>query len=361
MSNKFKEIFSNNMCDFGGTLHFENKEAYENFRNALQIVQDEGKEVDLDGISTFTADIKDGQTKYPILIMRDLRQFTISPSKENISFELDTDYGSKSISFNRFKTKNEVVFETSENEITYFKIVFQMDESKVILSYRLQPHYAKSVKDIVDSCNITIAFLNKMFIPDDNLKVPDDDIILIKNIKSSILEFESFFNKLYLIEQKLKFSFITSKIIETDNIYTEVNELYFLVVENKIIRLNARLNETETNINSIKPGLNELKAGMPINLTFLSRSDFIIFGKSFTIHTANLLSNAIVKAIEKSEDGKARILYGDIDEKPMYISYSGFRTVNEAKQEMKILMDHKNNYIEALTLQELIKNNAKYV
>lgn len=34
----------------------------------------------------------------------------------------------------------------------------------------------------------------------------------------------------------------------------------------------------------------------------------------------------------------------------MYISYTGFKTIDEAKQEMKTIMEHKEKYIEAMTL-----------
>lgn len=69
----------------------------------------------------------------------------------------------------------------------------------------------------------------------------------------------------------------------------------------------------------------------------------------------------IIKKIEKTEDGSTKILYGDSDSQPMYISYMGFKTVDEAKQEMKIVMEHKDRYVDALTFNEHMKGaNKRY-
>jgi hypothetical protein len=38
----------------------------------------------------------------------------------------------------------------------------------------------------------------------------------------------------------------------------------------------------------------------------------------------------------------------------MYISYTGFKTIDEAKQEMKNIMEHKDIYIDALSFNEHI-------
>lgn len=69
-----------------------------------------------------------------------------------------------------------------------------------------------------------------------------------------------------------------------------------------------------------------------------------------------IVSNAIVKKIERIENNKETILYGDEDSRPMYISYRGFKTENEAKKEMEKIMHHKQLYVDALTVSDYIKN-----
>lgn len=59
--------------------------------------------------------------------------------------------------------------------------------------------------------------------------------------------------------------------------------------------------------------------------------------------------NAIVKDIQKSDDGTVQILYGDTDSKPMYISFSAFETVEEAKHEENTILQHDEIYVNALT------------
>jgi hypothetical protein len=92
--------------------------------------------------------------------------------------------------------------------------------------------------------------------------------------------------------------------------------------------------------------------GSKIDLTFLGESEYTIYGQKISVHTSNLLSNAIIKEVKEGEDGTIKVLYGDTDNRPMYISYTGFKTIDEAKQEMKTIMEHKEKYIEALTLNE---------
>lgn len=56
-----------------------------------------------------------------------------------------------------------------------------------------------------------------------------------------------------------------------------------------------------------------------------------------------------VKDIQKSDDGTVQILYGDTDSKPMYISFSAFETVEEAKHEENTILQHDEIYVNALT------------
>lgn len=92
-----------------------------------------------------------------------------------------------------------------------------------------------------------------------------------------------------------------------------------------------------------------LSIGDKIALTFIGSIEFSFLKQSVTLHTANLLINALVKDIQKCDDGTVRVLYGDTDSKPMYISFSAFQTSEEAKQESETIMQHESIYVNALT------------
>lgn len=87
-------------------------------------------------------------------------------------------------------------------------------------------------------------------------------------------------------------------------------------------------------------------------LTFDAKFD--IYGEKISIYTANFLANAIIEKVKIGTDGKTKIWYGDTDSGPMFISYMGFRSVEERAQEMEKLMEHKKKYLDAVTIEEYL-------
>ena len=351
MSNKLKDIFSNKMFDLGGKIQFQDINCYKNFLEAIQIVQNEGRKVEVTGASSLTTKVKDGEMEYPFLERKELTQLIIAPTTEDVPFILNTVYGEKTVIFKRYQTTNEIILETDRNEVVYFKIAFIKNTSNITFTYRTQPHLAKTVKDIAENYNTAIALLNKLFIYKDSQDL-SDEYALIFNMRESILGLESLFKRLYLVEQELELSIQPTQINDTEKDDGELEELYLLLVENKVIRLNAKLNETKSTGMPIESGTHKLEVGSKIDLIFLGESEYTFYGQKNSIHTANCLSNAIIKEVKEGEDGTIKVLYGDTDNQPMYISYTGFKTIDEAKQEMKTIMEHKEKYIDALTFNE---------
>lgn len=358
MSNKLKDIFSNKMFDLGGTLHFQDSKSKKKFLEALQIVMNEGREVE--GVSSLTTKVRDGDIEYPFLEHKNLINVSIAPSKEEVPFVLNTEYGEKTILFKRYQTTNEIILETDENEVVYFRIVFIRNTSKITFTYRTQPHLAKTVKNIIENYNTAIAFLNTIFIYKDSQDLSDGNAF-IHNMKESILRLESFFKRLYSLEQELGLSFQPTQINDTEKDERELEELYLLLIEKKVIRLNSKLNAAESTLIKMELGDYKLEVGSKIALTFVGDSEYTICGKKISVYTANLLSNAIIKAVKEGEDGTIKILYGDTDDRPMYISYTGFKTKKEAEQEMKTIMEHKEKYIEALTVNEHMRKISENI
>lgn len=348
MPNKLKDIFSDRMFDLGGKLHFDDNESYKKFLEALQIVQDEGRSVKVEGVSSVTTEIRDGEIEYLYLEDINPTEFIIAPSVEDVPIVLDTEYGKKTVVFRRYYTTHEVILETGKNEIVYLKIVFIKNTSKITLTYKTQPQLAKTIKNIVESFGIAIALLNTIFVHKEDQNSNDEDVF-IQTMRKSIMKFESFFKRLYLVEQEFGLLIDPSQISDTENDQREIEELYLLFIEKKVIRLNAKLNATDSTEITIA---NKLKVGSSIDITYVQESEYSFYGQKISIHTVNLLSNAIIKEIKESEEGKTKLLYGDTDNRPMYISYTGYKTTDEAKQEMRAIMKHKEKYIDALTLNE---------
>lgn len=354
MPNKLKDIFSDNMFDVGGKIRFQNSESYKKFFEALQIVQNEGRAVAVEGVSSLTTKVRDGEMEYPFLEQKALTQVVVSPSTEDVPIILDTEYGEKTIIFKRYHTTNEIILETDKNEIVCLKIVFINNTSDITFTYKLQPNLAKTVKDIVESYNTTIMFFNKMF-KDDNSRDLSDEYGPIVSMRESLLESESFFKRLYLVEQEFEIPFEPAQINDTENDTGEIEEIYLLLIEKKVIRLNVKLNETTSTGITLKSEVKELEVGSKIDVTFIGDSEYIIYGRKIPIYTANLLSDAVIKEIKEDEDGTTKVLYGDADSQPMYISYTGFKTIDEARQEVNAIMEHKEKYIDALIFNEHMK------
>jgi hypothetical protein len=351
MSNKLKDIFSNKMYDLGGSINFQDEKSLNDFLNALQIVENEGRVVEINGVSSLSTKVKFGKMEYPFLEHKDFTNFIIGPSTEDVPLVLNTKYGEKTVLFKRYHTTSEIILETDTKNVLYFKIVFLKNTPNVKISYRSQPQFAKTVKEIVESYNTSIALLNKLFTYNDIQDLSDDQV-LICNMKDAFLELELYFRKLYLVEQELELTFLPKQINDAEKEKLVLEELYLLLIEKKVIRLNAKLNETESTGITLKSGEQKLEIGSIIDLTFLSETEYTLYGQKVFVHMANLLSNAIIKAINEVENGTIKVLYGDTDSRPMYISYKGFKTKEEAKQEMETIMEDKGKYIDAMTLNE---------
>ncbi len=359
MSNKLKDIFSNRMPDYGCNLQFQDGDSYNNFLKALEIVQNEGREVEVKGVSSLTTKVRDGEMEYPLIEGKELAQVIISPSIENVPIILNTDYGEKTVLFKRYQTTNDIILETDINAVVYFKIVFKKNTTyNIKFTYRTEPHLAKTVKDIVENYNTAIALLNRIFMFKNSQDLYNE-LEPIYNVREAILTWESFFKKLHLIEQEIGLSFLPAQISDTENDRVKLEELYLLIIEKRALRLNAKVNETESTGITMELETFELEVGSKINLTFIKESEYTFYGQSVSIYTTNLLSNAIIKDIKENKNGTIEVLYGDTDNQPMYISYMGFKTTDEAKQEMATIMEHKEKYIEALTLNEHLVNMNK--
>lgn len=354
MANKLKDIFSDETIDLGCNVHFRDNESYNSFLEALQIVQNEGRSVEVEGISSLDTKVRDGEYEYPFSEEKILTHVIVAPSTEDVPMVFNTEIGEKTILFKRYHTTNEIILETDKNDVIYFKIVFIKNSSNIKFTYKAQHCLAKTIKDIVHTYITALALVNKVFRYDNTQDLSDNDAMIFR-MRETLIEFESLFRRLYLIEQELGLSFNPTKINDKENYEEQINELYLLLIEKKVIRLNAKLNATETTGMVLESETDELEVGNKLDITFQRELEYTILEQKISMYSANLLSNAIIKEIKKDENGIAKVLYGDTDIQPMYISFTGFKNLDEAKQEMNAIMEHKNEYVHALTFSEHMK------
>jgi len=224
-------------------------------------------------------------------------------------------------------------------------------------SYRAQPELAKTVKEIIESYSIVVAFLDYLFKGDVHL--PQEEYEMIKKIKKYFNNSVAYFKRVQKVEETFKIQFNPAKQNEKGNDEQELEELYLLLFEGKAFRYNAKLNGPGDVEITMKELDLQLAIGNRVEMTFSSTAEFDIYGEKISIYTANLLSNAIIKEVKEEIDGKTKIWYDDTDSAPMFISYTGFKSLDEREQEMGELMNHKKKYIDAITIEEyLIKKYA---
>ena len=144
---------------------------------------------------------------------------------------------------------------------------------------------------------------------DDNTPVENGKVSL-SDVKRYFHCYESFLRRLNAIESKLSISI--PPILLNDlprEEQQDIDELYLLLCEKKVVRLNAKLTSTDSMSVDMKYTETPLTIGSKIVLTFLSDIKFNFLKQAITLHTANLLINALVKDIQKSDDGTVQILW----------------------------------------------------
>ena len=245
------------------------------------------------------------------------------------------------------------------NSIVSFKVAIK--GHKVSITYHANPEKANSIEAVVESYCIAAAFLEKFFIEDYLNKSDENDanLNIIIDAKDFFMRSCTLFKKLSFIEKQFDLKFDLKKLSDDKQSQINVEELYYLLNKKKAIRINTK--NAEVNAIDMKMVSDEepLKEGSILDFTFTSHIEFSLWEHNVVIHTANLLTNAIIKKIETCELGETKIVYGSEDSRPMFVSYKGFLKAEDAMKELEELMGHKMEYIEAPTLGEAIMEDYK--
>lgn len=355
MANKLRSIFSKEMYNIGLELGFEDENASREFQKILNVISEEGRSIEVKGINSLKTKISDENMSYPIAESDKIKYLVAGPSYKEIPFDYDTRYGKKRTVLKGYRINKASVAETDENQIVYFRFEHPDDSKTFKLTYKIQPHFAMSINEIIESCYTSINFIDQII----NSKGKKHS--LINNMKKTILDNAVYYNQMLCIEQRLDVTFKPALLAKEEYISADIEELYCLLEKGAVIRFDAKLSADDTTSINILENNKEIKVGEVIRLTFYSCTSYDILGYKFSIHNANLLSNAIVKEIEQLDGGKVKIVYDQNDSQPMFISYKGFLTEQAAIEEIKKIMQNVEEYQNALTVRELLKGEAELI
>lgn len=345
MSNKIKDIFSDDMFSMGGNIQFRDYEAYKNFQAALEIVHTEGRAVPVDGVIAISTAVKYGETMFPLGEDHDnISKVVVGPAVEPVTIPLNVGGIEKKITLLRSQVKGKVILRSEPDSIVSFRFTFLLNEHKLNINYMVQFEKAKSIEEVADSFGLAAALFT--LICKSNNEIPsEEDTASISNIKKYFRCYEAFFKRLHVIENEFGLSVSPSLLKKLSREeQQDVDELYVLLFEKRVVRLNAQLTSDDSTLIDMNHNNNTVEIGSKIALTFLGTIEFNFLGQTVLLHTADLIVNAIVKDIQESNDGTVKILYGDTDSKPMYMAFSAFKTAEEAAQEMNNIMEHNDVY-----------------
>lgn len=349
MPNKIKDIFSNDTVNINGTVHFSDEEAYKNFLSALEMAYAEGRVVPVEGITSVTETVGHMGTKFPIEEYTGINKIFVGPAVEPVPIVLNVNGEEKTITLLRSRIKDKVILRSEPDSIVSFKFTFPLGENIHTVNYKVQFERAKSIREVADSFNIAAALLTHLYSHEDNTPTENDKVSL-SEVKEYFTCYKYFFERLSAIESKLAISISPNLLNDLpDEEHHDIDELYLLLCEKKVVRSNAKLTYTDISPAVMNSTEMSFSIGHKIALTFTYGIEFNFLNQTVALYTANLLVNALVKDIQKGDDGTAKILYGDTDSKPMYISFSAFETIEEAEQELNAIPQHSDIYVNAKT------------
>lgn len=356
MPNRIKDIFTNEMFDMSAHLRFKDEDAYNSFLAALESVQEEGRTVPIDGVISISTEIKHQGTTYLVEEQTNISHFVVGPSFEPFSFPLQVGEQEKEITFWRNIAKNKIIIKTNDDAIVFFQFTFIPNENIHTINYRIQFEKATTIEEVAESYCLANALLTKLYRPEAP-HVDKQEAISIINVKNYFRYHESFLRRLIAIEKILDLSIspVLLKDLPREQ-QQDIDELYLLLILHKTVKLNGKLTSTDATAITINEGLSSSVVGSAIDMTFSDTIDYDFLGQSVKLYTANLLTNAVVKEIQTEADGKIKLLYGDTDSKPMYISFSAFKTLEEASAELETIMNQKREtYLNAPTSASYIE------
>lgn len=347
MGNKLRKVFNKNDSIIRGKIVFQDEKASDDFSKALETVYKEGKIVQISGIDHISTQINSGTGSFPLTEDR-LNEIVVGPIPDEVILELEVNGRKIEFPFLRYKYNNGTRIETKESFPFGTTVVF--DEATVTATVNIKSNFDKAldVNALLDGIETEIVLLEKLFSIDLG-KGTDVD-----NALNHFKALENMIKKLKFVEESFNRKFVPRSIdLDDYESVKDLTELCLLIRDQKAVRSNLKMNQTTGN--GLRLASKEAVIGQELLMSFVWVLEYSLWGEKIELHCANLLFNAIVKEIENLDDGQVRVIYGDTEEKPMYITYRGFITEDEAKNECEHIMEHKEEYKVSKTVIQYIE------
>ena len=347
MANKIKSIFTDELFSVEGKMRFKNKKAYNAFIAKLEKAYNEGTTEKIDGVTSISTSIKQNGSKFPFDESFLPSFVIITPTVESFSIPLLVNNQKKEINLFRSKSKEAVTVRTKKDAIVYLQFVFSKQENKQTVKYDVHIENAKSIEEIVESYYLAEALFETLFIPEKQSN-DNKNSITVYDIKRYFHIQAKFYERLLAITKEFALAIELSRLktltIEEQHV---IDELYLLIIDKRTVKLNGKLINDDSPSITLNNESAEIEIGKSLDLVFSGTRDYTFLELTQRVYTANLLTNSIVKDIKKGKDGTTKVLYGETDSKPMFISYSAYKTQADAVNECKTLFEHADSYLNA--------------
>lgn len=343
MANKLRDIFSEKQTLMTGTVGFIDKEAETRFADALKEVFQKGKTVQVDGVHSVSMAIESGAQQFPFRQVKgNISHFVVGPSFERKDYPLEINGENVLLPLWFYRTEEGMIIRTATEEIIYLQLTVNFVENRT--NVEITPHYdkARNIIEIISSLERIERFLEKFFAAE-SVIASHEYASIMKHIRQTRFIYEM---AQYAEETcGLRFEIRNIDLNENSSIL-DLYELNLVLKKRIPIRMSAKLTATESTSIELRSNYRE-EIGHEILLTYHGVMEYKVWGEKIRLHSSNLLCNAVIKDIVALDNGHTKVLYGDTEDKPMYVSYKAFKTEADAKQELECLVDHKEEYIEA--------------
>lgn len=345
MTNKLRDVFKKTDSLMNGQIRFKDKEAYKEFSRALEQVLQSGNALHVDGIEEVSVNLNSGAYGFPLNDGKgNLADCIIGPASEKKEFPIEIDGQKFILPLIYYQLKNGYKIETEDHAIIQLRLTANSENNQTKVEITPLYEKAENLSTIIHELKKTVAFFKKFFIKE-SIETNDGFRIIMKHLEQT----RFIFSMALFAEEQFEIKFDIAKIDLNDSqSILDLYELYLILFEKKAIRMNAKVTATESTAIEMR-GDYHGEVDTEILLTSYGQMEYSIWSKSVRLHVAHLLINAVIKNIEELENGHTRIVYGDTEQKPMYISYKGYKTEEEARKELEDLINHKGEYENAKT------------
>lgn len=348
MGNKLRKVFNKNDQYIKGTVQVKDAEASRAFREALESVYKEGRTVQVDGVKSMLVSIDSGAGTFPIEKIENIVDCVISPVEDEVILKLEVNGEQVDFPVVRYPFENGCRVQTKGD--FPFATTLTLDENTQTAKVSIKPNLdkAENINTVLYSILIEKELLKKFFGTDLESSTGLDSVM------EHLDGLHKLFEKLKFVEDTFDKKFVPGEIdLDNAGCIKDLIELCLLIRDKKVLRSDVRMTDATGNKLHLATD-EEAIVGKEIAMTFIWSLEYSLWNEKIELYSANFLNNAIIKTIENLESGQVRIVYGEKENKPMYIAYRGFLSQDEAKIEHDRIMDIKEEYENAKPVEQYI-------